>query len=101
MKRAAVATMLLLALTGFAQAAQKGLRGTRACVVEVLYSEELPIGPLFHHTIKAVLLVTAPHTPPFERTVYEVIPWQMPPPRRGQRVRVRCDPAALVGIGRE
>jgi hypothetical protein len=66
----------------------------QSCRVEVLRSEELPLGPLFHHTIKTTLLVTAPNTPPFETTVYK-IHWQMPPPSQGQRVMIPCDPAAL------
>jgi hypothetical protein len=40
-------------------------------------------------------LVTPRDAPPFETTVLKVIPWQVPPPRRGQRVRVACDSALL------
>jgi hypothetical protein len=40
-------------------------------------------------------LVTPPGAPPFETTVLKVIPWQVPPPRRGQRVRVHCDSAPV------
>ncbi len=85
---------MLLALTASAQAGQMASRDSR-CLVEVLYSEELPIGPLFYHTVKAAVLVTPPAAPPFETTVQKVIPWQVPPPRRGQRVRVACDSALL------
>ncbi|MBV8697691.1 hypothetical protein [Bradyrhizobium sp.] len=95
MKSAAVATILLLTMTGAADAGQASKRDAGSCLVEVLRSEELPIGPLFHHTIKATLLVTPPDMPPFERTVYKVITWQEPPPRQGQRMRIDCDPAAL------
>ena len=94
MKSLAVATTMLLALTASAQAGQGGWRDPR-CLVEVLYSEELPIGPLFYHTVKAAVLVTPPGAPPFETTVLKVIPWQVPPPRRGQRVRIPCDSAQL------
>ena len=90
---AAAATMAL-ALTACAQAGQVASRDSR-CLVEVLYSEELPIGPMFYHTVKAAILVTPPGAPPFETTVHKVIPWQVPPPRRGQRVRVACDSALL------
>jgi hypothetical protein len=88
------AIMLLMASPAQAEgpAAQRAMR---SCIVEVLHSEELPIGPMFFHTIKATLLVTAPGAQPFQVTVQEVIPWQMPPPRRGKRVRVQCDPTTL------
>jgi hypothetical protein len=93
MRSVAPAAMLLV-LTASAQAGQMASRDSR-CLVEVLYSEELPIGPLFYHTVKAAVLVTPPGAPPFETTVQKVIPWQVPPPRRGQRVRVACDSALL------
>lgn len=95
MKSLAVAATMVLALTASVQAGRGAARDPRACLVEVLYSEELPIGPLFYHTVKAAVLVTPPGAPPFETTVLKVIPWQVPPPRRGQRVRVHCD-SALV-----
>jgi hypothetical protein len=90
-----VAATLLLMIVGSAQAGREGQRDMRFCLVEVLHSEELPIGPLFHHSVKTALLVTAPNRPPFETIVHKVIPWQVPPPRQGQRMRVRCDPAVL------
>jgi hypothetical protein len=95
MKSLAVAATTVLALTASAQAGQGAPRDSRTCLVEVLYSEELPIGPLFHYTVKAAVLVTPSGSPPFETTVLKVIPWQAPPPRRGQRVRVHCDSAQL------
>ena len=90
----AAAVTMALAVTASAQAGQLASRDSR-CLVEVLYSEELPIGPMFYHTVKAAVLVTPPGAPPFETTVHKVIPWQVPPPRRGQRVRVACDSALL------
>ena len=89
--RIAIAFLLLAP----AAAAVTSHREIRSCLVEVLHPEELPIGPLFLHTVKAAVLVTPPGAPPFETTVLKVIPWQVPPPRRGQRVRVPCD-SALV-----
>jgi hypothetical protein len=91
----AVAATMVLALTATARAGHVVPRDSRACRIEVLYSEELPIGPMFYHTVKAAVLVTPPGAPPFETTVLKVIPWQVPPPRRGQRVRVSCDAALL------
>ena len=90
---AAAATMAL-AGTASAQARHVPPRDSR-CLVEVLYSEELAIAPLFYHTVKAAVLVTPPGAPPFETTLLKVIPWQVPPPRRGQRVRMQCDAAQL------
>jgi hypothetical protein len=100
-------TLVFVALLSLAlPASRDGLRAQEArardtkvsqklCIVEVLRSEELPLGPLFHHTIRATLLVTPPDRPPFETIVRRVIPWQSPPPRRGQRVLVPCDPALI------
>lgn len=88
------AAIMVLALTASARAGQARLHDSR-CLVEVLYSEELPIAPLFYHTVKAAVLVTPPGGQPFETTVYKVIPWQVPPPRRGQRVHLACDSALL------
>jgi len=96
--RLIAATMLLATAFGTAHAGPWGQRDAPAmqpCVVEVLHSEMIPIGPLFHHTIKTTLLVTAPGRPPFETTVEKVIPVQFPPPRQGQRLRMMCDPASL------
>jgi hypothetical protein len=93
MKSLAVAGTMVLALTASAQASHVASRDSRACRIEVLYSEELPIGPMFYHTVKVAVLVTPPNAPSFETTVLKVIPWQVPPPRRGQRVRVSCDSA--------
>lgn len=95
MKGPAVVTSMLLALAASAQAAQADPRDSRRCRVEVLYSEELPIGPLFYHTVRAAVLVTPPHAPPFETRVLKVSPWQVPPLRRGQRLRISCDSALL------
>lgn len=95
--RLGVATVLLLA----AATARAGLLGQsdsqamQPCLVEVLHAETLPIGPLFHRTVRATLLVTSPNRPPFETTVEKVIPVQVPPPRQGQRLQMMCDPASL------
>jgi len=97
--RLIVVTTLLAGMTGgSAHAAQwnaSDAPATQPCLVEVLHSEMIPLGPLFHHTIKTTLLVTAPGRPPFQTTVERVIPVQFPPPRQGQRLRMFCDPASL------
>jgi len=93
------ATLLLgLGLGGSANAAgtQPSAKvDAQSCLVQVLYSEEIPLGPMFYHTVKATLLVTPPDRPPFQTTVEKVTPWQVPPPRQGQRVWVYCDAASL------
>src|ERR1700730_16649529 len=107
-KRTAMATTLLLGMLFAAQAGAAPLTGhgprdtprhVRAipghgpCIVDVLHSEELTGAPPFYHLITATLLVTPPHSPACETTVQELISWQAPPPRRGQRFRRWCDPA--------
>ena len=93
MKATAIAALMSLTAIGPIQAGGPEVQNaTRSCLVEVLHSEELPIGPMFFHTVKATVLVTAPGVQPFQATVQEVMPWQVPPPRRGKRVRAQCDP---------
>jgi hypothetical protein len=100
LKRAtiAAATLLGLGFGGAANAAQMqgaARADAQSCFVQVLHSEEIPLGPMFYHTVKATLLVTPADRPPFQTTVEKVIPWQVPPPRQGQRAWVTCDPASL------
>jgi hypothetical protein len=103
-KRTMVLAALLLGLLGAGSTAAAEMRtqakpemkaDAQSCFVQVLSSEEIPLGPMFHHTVKATLLVTPPDRPPFQTTVEKVIPWQVPPPRQGQRAWVTCDPASL------
>ena len=100
MKRTIIAAALLfgLGLSCAADAAgmqPQGKANAKSCLVQVLYSEEIPLGPMFYHTIKATLLVTPSDRPPFQTTVEKVTPWQVPPPRQGQRAWVYCDAASL------
>lgn len=84
----AVATAIAISgSTAFAASAHDA----RSCLVEVLYSEMLPVGPLFYHTVRTRLLVTPADRPPFETIVERAIPWQAPPPRQGQRMRMACE----------
>ena len=69
--------------------------GRSECIVDVLHSEELTGAPIFYHLVRATMLITSPSSPPFETTVEKLISWQVPPPRQGQRFRLRCDPASL------
>ncbi|MGA7806022.1 hypothetical protein [Bradyrhizobium sp.] len=103
MKKLVTVTALCLGVTSTASAADQSRRagiiqpqnGRVSCHIEVLHSEELAGAPIFQNLVKATLLVNAPGTPPFETSVVKLIPWQMPPPRQGQRLIVPCDPASL------
>jgi hypothetical protein len=61
----------------------------RRCVAYVLHSEELPGAPIFYHIVRATLLITSPSRPAFQTTVQNLVSWQVPPPRQGQRLL--CD----------
>jgi hypothetical protein len=89
----AILTILCLGIAVSASAATPD--GRVMCLVEVLHSEELPGAPIFQNHVRATLLVTPPAGAPFETTVEKLIPFQVPPPRKGQRLRLPCDPANL------
>jgi hypothetical protein len=72
--------------------------GRVVCIIEVLHSEELPGAPIFQNLVRATLRITLPDSPPFETTVESFIPWQVPPPRQGQRLKLLCDPARLGSL---
>lgn len=91
MKTIVVALTAVFTVTGLADAGGRAAGEARACRAEVLKSEELPAAPLFHHAIRATVLVTGADQRQYETTIYEVIPWQVPPLRRGQLVRVSCE----------
>ena len=103
LKHTIMAATLFLAMTATALAADPIRRGTIVetgdgrvmCNIQVLRSEELPGAPIYQNRVRATLLVNAPGRAPFETTVVRLIPWQVPPPRQGQRLTVLCDPASL------
>jgi hypothetical protein len=81
------------------RAVRSGLSdGLIACKADILHSEELPGAPIFYHHVKADLLVTPPGRPAFEATVENLTPWQVPPPRRGERLTLWCDPASPIAL---
>jgi hypothetical protein len=98
-----IATILFLGIAATASADDLSQRRTAGdtsadrmvCIVEVLYSEELPGAPIFQNLVRATLRITLADSPPFETTVTRLIPWQVPPPRQGQRQKLLCDPARL------
>ncbi len=69
-----------------------------ACTADVLHSEELSGAPIFYHHVRATLRVRPNGSPAFETTVENLIAWQVPPPRKGQRLQLRCDPAHLHAV---
>jgi hypothetical protein len=103
LKHTIIAATLLLGMTATASAADPIPRGAFIeagdgrvmCRIEVLRSEELPGAPIYQNRVKATLLVSAPGRAPFEATVVKLIPWQVPPPRQGQRLTALCDPVSL------
>jgi hypothetical protein len=103
LKHTIMAATLFLTTTGSAFAADPIRSGTIAetragrvrCSIEVLRSEELPGAPIYQNRVRATLLVNAPGRVPFETTVVRLMPWQVPPPRQGQRLTVLCDPEGL------
>ncbi len=65
--------------------------GRAYCRAYVLQSEELAWAPIYHNRVRAVLEIIPPDGPAFQTTVNRLLPWQEPPPRQGQRFRLRCD----------
>jgi hypothetical protein len=65
------------------------------CTADVLHSEELPGAPIFYHLMRVTLLIRPPRSPAFQTTLQNLISWQVPPPRQGQRFRLSCDPVSL------
>jgi hypothetical protein len=63
-----------------------------ACTARVLHSEELPFAPSQHWLVRVNLEITPPDGRAYEISLHDNLPWQAPPPRRGQVFRVFCDP---------
>ena len=102
MIRKIIIAALLLGVSVYSMAAASPARrhedvGARMCRVEVLHSEELPVGPMFYHTVKSTLQVTPLGEAPVVRSVEKVIPWQVPPPRQGQKMTLACDDPQVIG----
>jgi hypothetical protein len=91
-------TRVLLAVAMLASASQTthaatAYQGFLSCKARVLYSEELPFAPIGTWLLRATLEVTPPRGNPYLATFQDWMPWQGPPLRRGQSLRVLCDPA--------
>jgi hypothetical protein len=83
------ATLASATLPAQASPGNQGL----ACITKVIHSEELPFAPLGNWLVKVTLEVTPPNGTTYQTTLQDWMPWQGPPPRRGQAFRVQCDPA--------
>jgi hypothetical protein len=92
MKFSSTAAALLVGVTLSAQALA-GSGQTLPCIAKVLHSEQLPFAPINYWLVKVTLEVTSPNGGAFITTLQDSTPWQVPPPRRGQTFRLRCDPA--------
>jgi hypothetical protein len=93
-----VKAALLWAIAMLASAGQTAQAGTTnqgflSCKARVLYSEELPFAPIGTWLLRAMLEITPPRGNPYLATLQDWMPWQGPPLRRGEVLRVQCDPA--------
>jgi hypothetical protein len=63
------------------------------CTAKVIQSEKLPFAPEGKWLVIATLEITPPNGSVYSTTLLDWMPWQSPPPRRGQAFRLTCDPA--------
>jgi len=73
--------------------AQGAPASLQPCKARVVYSEELPYAPIDTWLVKVTLEITPRNGVPYVTTLQDRMPWQGPPPRRGQAFRLWCDPA--------
>ena len=90
---AAAIAMAGTMLAGTAANAQAAGSTLHPCTARVIYSEELPFAPIDSWLVKVTLEITPKNAAPYYTTLQEQMPWQGPPPRRGQAFRAWCDPA--------
>jgi hypothetical protein len=91
----AVATLLV----GAMMTAQASFANQeRACIARVVHSEELPFAPFRHWLVRVTREVTPPNGAAYEIELHDNLPWQAPPPRRGQAFRLRCGPANPIAL---
>src|SRR5579863_4009696 len=93
--KSVIATAIVLAGATLASApnAQGAGNPLRPCTARVVYSEELPFAPIDSWLVKVTLQITPQNGSPYTTTLHDRMPWQGPPPRRGQAFRLWCDPA--------
>jgi hypothetical protein len=96
MKSVTAAAIVLACATsagGVANAQSSPPAQLQHCMARVVYSEELPFAPIDTWLVKVTLEITPRNGPPYYTTLQDRMPWQGPPPRRGQAFRLWCDPA--------
>jgi hypothetical protein len=89
----ACAILACTTLAGGAAQAQEAPGPLQPCTARVVYSEQLPYAPIDTWLVKVTLEITPRHGAPYVTTLQDRMPWQGPPPRRGQVFRLWCDPA--------
>ena len=89
----ACTTLACTTLASGAARAQDAPASLQPCTARVVYSEELPYAPIDTWLVKVTLEITPRNGAPFVTTLQDRMPWQGPPPRRGQAFRLWCDPA--------
>jgi hypothetical protein len=95
MKSVIAAVIVIAGATSVTDAAdaQGATETLRPCTARVVYSEELPFAPIDSWLVKVTLQITPQNGAPYITTLHDRMPWQGPPPRRGQTFRLWCDPA--------
>lgn len=95
MKPVITAAIVILGaiLASTAARAQGAGEVLRPCTARVVYSEELPFAPIDSWHVKVTLEITPQNGATYYTTLHDRMPWQGPPPRRGQAFRLWCDPA--------
>jgi hypothetical protein len=95
MKSVIAAAIVIAGATSAIDAAhaQGAREALRPCTARVVYSEELPFAPIDSWLVKVTLQITPQNGAPYTTTLHDRMPWQGPPPRRGQAFRLWCDPA--------
>jgi hypothetical protein len=95
MKSVIAAAIVIAGATSATDAAhaQGAREALHPCTARVVYSEELPFAPIDSWLVKVTLQITPQNGAPYITTLHDRMPWQGPPPRRGQAFRLWCDPA--------
>ena len=94
--KSVIAAAIVLAgatLASNAANAQTSSSPLQPCTARVVSSEELPFAPIDSWLVKVTLEITPHNGSPYITTLQDRMPWQGPPPRRGQAFRLWCDPA--------
>jgi hypothetical protein len=90
----AAAIVLTSAMSSATDAEAQGTGNQfQSCTARVVYSEETPFAPVDNWHVNVTLAITPQNGSPYVTALETRMPWQGPPPRRGQVFRVWCDPA--------